>query len=143
MRVSGLGLVLSVLLVAACGGDDTSPPTVSSGGGEDGGTSNRCIDNDGDGAGRRCGMADCDDDDPEITNECFLCTGSEPEEGCPCDEGTMPELCTPDNLNDTMMVNGQLLQCVEGARYCHQPAGVDPDTFVWGECMGVFRLVNN
>jgi len=138
MRTSGLGLVLIALCVAACG-DDAGPPTISTEPTDDGGTVSRCIDEDGDGAGRRCGKVDCDDNDPDITDECLRC--NEPSEDCPCDEGTPPELCVPEDLHDTKEVNGQLLQCVEGARYCHEPPGL-AGTFVWSDCEGVYTLVS-
>ncbi len=46
----------------------------------------RCIDKDGDGFGLGCGNgADCDDETPIVTNECYSCAGN--ATGCPCSEG--------------------------------------------------------
>ena len=140
MRASGWALVVSVLLVVGCGDDGEPAPMRNNGPRDDGGQNDDCVDEDGDGAGRRCGLYDCDDDDPEITNECTLCIGDEPEENCPCEEGTEPMLCEPDNLGETMTSsNGQLLECTQGARYCHAAAGVE-DTWVWSDCEGIFTL---
>lgn len=138
MRAMGLSVFLSVLLLAGCGGDDGGSPPVSVDPDDDGGTGNdRCVDEDGDGAGRRCaGGFDCNDDDPNITDECTRCL--EPEKNCPCDEGTEGMACIPDNLGEEMVVNGRLLQCEEGARYCQEAAGVE-DTWVWTDCVGIFR----
>lgn len=136
MRATGLSLFLSVLVLAGCGGDDGgSPPVLVDPMGDGGADPDRCIDEDGDGAGRRCGTFDCDDDNPDVTDECTQCT--EPSKDCPCDEGVEPLLCEPDNLGEEMEVNGQLLQCTQGARYCHEAAGVEA-TWVWTDCVGVF-----
>jgi hypothetical protein len=136
MRAIGLGMFLSVLWLAACGGDDGGSPTVPVNPGDDGGMDNDdCVDNDGDGAGRRCpGGFDCNDDDPDVT-DCTSC--NQPEKDCPCEEGTDPMVCDPDNLGEEMVVNGQLLECTEGARYCQEAAGVE-ETWVWTDCVGVF-----
>jgi hypothetical protein len=135
MRAMGFGCLLSVLLLAGCGGDDGGMPPVSVDPGDDGGTNSRCIDEDGDGAGRRCARLDCDDNDPDVTNECTLCT--RPALDCPCDEGTEPMACRPRELGQQVEMNGQLLQCFEGTRYCHEVAGVE-DTWVWTDCNAIF-----
>ena len=139
MRASGLGFFLRVLLIAACG-DDPKPPVMAAEPRDDGGLDNECVDEDGDGAGRRCGMSDCDDNDPDVTNECIRC--NVPNENCPCEEGTEPEVdCTPENLGEQREQNGQLLECTKGVRYCHEPAGL-AGTFVWTACEGVFTLAS-
>lgn len=138
MRAMGLSLFLGVLLLVGCGGgDDSGTPPVITDPMDDGGTDDRCVDKDDDGAGRGCGLYDCDDDDPEVTDDCTRCSGDEPEKNCPCDEGTEAMLCDPENLGEEKEVNGQLLQCTQGARYCQEAAGLD-DTWVWTDCVGVF-----
>jgi hypothetical protein len=134
MRATEFGGFLGVLLLAGCGGDDGGMPPVSVDPG-DGGSTNRCIDEDGDGAGQRCGRIDCDDNDPDVTNECTLCTT--PALDCPCEEGTEPLPCDPKELGQQVEMNGRLLQCTEGARYCHEVAGVE-DTWVWTDCNAIF-----
>jgi hypothetical protein len=142
MRLTGLGLFFSVLLLVGCGGDDGGTPPVSTEPMGDGGNDNRgCVDEDDDGAGRRCPVFDCDDDDPEVTDDCMRC--QEPAENCPCDEGAEAMLCTPKNINEQKEEHGQLLQCTEGQRYCREAVGVDEETFVWTDCVGVFTPVLN
>jgi len=137
MRATGLSVFLSVFLLVGCGGDDGGSPPVSVDPGDDGGMDNDdCVDADGDGAGRRCaGGFDCNDDDPEITDDCVRCL--EPAKNCPCEEGTEAMLCTPDNLGEQVEMNGQLLQCTEGQRFCQEAASVE-GTWVWTDCAGVF-----
>src|SRR5690606_24154332 len=48
-----------------------------------------CVDEDGDGYGRSCDKGrDCDDSDPEVTNDCDLanCDKTPTAPGCKCDE---------------------------------------------------------
>lgn len=139
MRASRMGWLLGVLLIAACGDDAAPPPVSTIDPMEDGGQVSGCIDNDGDGAGRRCPIVDCDDNDPDITDECTRCNGPGPEKNCPCDEGSEPVLCHPSNKGERIMRDGRLLECVDGAFYCRQVPGVEE--FVWSDCEGVFRLV--
>lgn len=138
MRSTGFGLLLSVCLLIGCGGDDGGSPPVSTDPDAGGGNQNRCEDEDGDGAGYRCPTADCDDNDPEVTNECMRCRV--PSEDCPCEEGTDAMLCTPEDFGETKEENGQLLQCTEGQRYCREAVGVDEEVWVWTDCVGVYTL---
>ncbi len=77
-----------------------------------------CVDMDGDGYGKNCPMGqDCNDNDPNITDECIRCRTT--NQGCPCDPGTMPMRCDPHYMQKTTMngVSGTLV-CSEGTRYC-------------------------
>ena len=125
--------VVAVLGFSGCaGGDDddgmaSSVPTSN----KDGGTgSRRCMDEDGDGFGRYCVAGnDCDDEDPTVTDECTRCVV--PNKNCPCEPGTKPLYCDPDDLHVTM--NGQtgVLVCSEGTRYCRDE--------VWSDCEILFQ----
>jgi hypothetical protein len=142
MRATCLSLFLSVFLMVGCGGDDGGGPPVSTNPMGDGGRDDdECVDEDGDGAGRRCPVFDCNDDDPEITDECMRCR--EPSEDCPCDEGTDAMLCIPDNVGEQKEEDGLLLQCFEGQRYCREAVGADEDVWVWTDCVGIFTPVLN
>lgn len=121
------GSLCALILALGCGGDDgvMGPSGPSTGGpGNDGGA-RRCIDEDDDGAGEYCRVTDCDDDDPEITNECIFCR--EPNLGCDCDPGTPPEFCQPPD----MQVDGGILQCSEGTRYCRE---ANDGEMKWSDC---------
>jgi hypothetical protein len=127
--------VFGVILIAACGGDDdvsTYQETDASGGG---GRSNRCIDEDGDGYGEgHCPYgSDCDDDDPDVGDECIRCPLCDDclEEGrddcdtcpgCPCEEGTPSVPCElPIDLLDQYVT-----ECHEGVMNCREGE--------WSEC---------
>lgn len=119
---------VGLLWVLGCGGDGgggSSAPTVSLGG--DGGTGRRvCVDEDGDGFGKNCGGgADCDDEDPSVTDECRRCVS--PNKGCPCEAGTPPMGgCKPPDMAATKDgVQGKWV-CSEGTRYCRDE--------LWSEC---------
>ena len=76
------------------------------------------MDEDGDGFGQNCKLGkDCDDTDPNVTDECRRCVM--PNLGCPCTPGTMGMRCDPKYMKKTTM-NGQTgtLVCSEGTRYC-------------------------
>lgn len=100
----------------------------------DSGMDEACIDEDGDGFGEFCAHRDCDDNDPEVTDLCFRCAGNKVADGCPCDEGTQPELgCEPPKIED--VVNGQrgAFVCMEGTRYCRNRE--------WGACEAIGEYI--
>jgi len=79
-----------------------------------------CIDDDGDGFGPYCGKGmDCDEDDPMVTDLCYRC--AQANEDCPCEPGTEALFCLPPD----MKVEGGLIVCTEGARYCRDGAWTD------------------
>ncbi len=84
-----------------------------------------CTDNDRDnyGVGCRAG-ADCDDTDPDITNECYRCAS--PATGCPCSDPGERRAC--DALTDTTRP-GLDGTCHPGARTCADG--------VWSRCMAL------
>jgi hypothetical protein len=111
-----LGLCLMAL---GCGDDSSGGATVSTD--RDAATASReCIDDDGDGFGPYCsnGM-DCDEDDPEVTDLCYRCATANMD--CPCEPGTEAMFCLPPDEK----VEGGLIVCTEGARYCRDGAWTD------------------
>jgi hypothetical protein len=113
---------LLLLSSAACGGGN-SKPSVPTGNYDDGGVDGECIDDDGDGFGRNCSAGrDCDDTDPQVTDECRRCTGVAKD--CPCKPGTKTMSCTP----PVMHVAGGTLVCKEGNRYCRDGYWSDCET---------------
>jgi hypothetical protein len=125
MRIAVLCLVSIGLLGCGGGGgggDDDDAPSLSA----DGGTGKReCIDEDGDGFGRSCEHGrDCDDEDPQVTDECIRC--KQPNKGCPCEPGTKYMTCDPEDQH--VVVDGKVgtLVCSDGARYCRLGA--------WSDC---------
>ena len=113
-------LFLGLLPVFGCnGGDDSGvvkQRTVAKG--DAAVASTVCVDKDHDGFGDNCNQGDdCDDSDPNITDECTRCAVV--NEGCPCEAGTKPMTgCKPAAVRAT--VNGQTgtVVCSEGVRYC-------------------------
>jgi hypothetical protein len=132
-------LCLVVLLVGlGCGGDDddgtTAPPSSRADGG---GGSRRCVDADDDGFGDFClDGDDCDDDDPEITDECVRC--KVPNDGCPCTLGTKPMYCDPPDMKTTRDGKAGVLVCSEGTRYC-RPEQDDAEEGRWSDCEILFQ----
>jgi hypothetical protein len=104
---------------------------------DDGGTL-VCVDRDEDGAGENCEIHDCDDDDPNITDECRRCR--EPNLGCPCEAGSEATYCRPEELGDTIERDGQVLTCTEGARYCREHEQLDGE-YLWSDCEGIYNVV--
>jgi hypothetical protein len=104
---------LSLAAIGCGGGDDVrAPATVPTVYDDDGGA-DLCIDRDHDGYGRNCDQGkDCDDDDPNVTDECRRCLSI--AQDCPCTRGTSPIRCVP----PTIRVDGGVLVCTEGTRYC-------------------------
>jgi hypothetical protein len=126
MRMVALGWLLLCGLMLGCGDDggpDMDPPPVAT---RDGGSGSRvCMDEDGDGFGRYCDDGlDCDDEDPEITDECRRC--AQPNKGCPCPLGTRHMTCDPDDVEAVQDGVKGVLVCTEGARYCRDGA--------WSDC---------
>ena len=87
-----------------------------------------CTDRDGDGYGQNCAYGrDCNDDDPNSTNECRDCVY--PERGCSCNDGQAPISCF---LPDKELEGGNVM-CSEGSRYCRDG--------LWSGCEGVHEYV--
>src|SRR5690349_18440785 len=93
--------VLALIAGGACSGgdDDDGPAATAPTSHHDGGTKvKECVDADGDGWGDNCDLGDdCDDDDPEVTDECRRCRTE--NKGCPCEPGTKPLHCDPEDLH--------------------------------------------
>lgn len=120
-------LVFGSVASVACGGDDTPAPAAMPPDDEDAG-GNECIDNDRDGYGRRCSKgSDCDDNDPNKTDECRRC--ALPNENCPCKPGTEQQRCDP----PPQKVDGGTLVCSEGTRYCREG--------YWSSCEVIIQYV--
>ena len=112
---------VSLFAAIGCGSsnDHRVGPTVPTG--DDDGGAEMCIDEDGDGYGRFCSRGkDCDDSDPKITDECRRC--GTPAKDCPCTPGTAATRCDP----PVQHVDGGILVCSEGSRYCLDG--------YWGDC---------
>jgi hypothetical protein len=98
--------------------------------GDDGGAEIVCIDKDDDGFYPNCLPADCDDRDPDTTDECVRCKNTNnPGDGCPCERGTAPIFCEP----KAMQVEGGVKVCKEGSRFCRQER--------WSECEAIGEYV--
>lgn len=109
MRLARLAICACVVGAWACG-DDAPPKKATR---SDAGNDYECMDNDGDGFGRYCELgADCDDNDPEVTDICRRCATV--RENCPCTPGTEPRVCDPPDIQ----VEGGILVCSDGTRYC-------------------------
>jgi hypothetical protein len=122
-----------------CGDDPPRAPGVGLGDGDDDdGGSFVCVDRDDDGAGENCEDYDCDDNDPEITDECRRCR--EPNRGCPCEPGTEATGCQPEDLGEEVERDGQVLTCTDGARYCREHEELDGD-YLWTDCVGIYNIV--
>ena len=118
-----LSCSLLLLLGLACGD--------SGGGGDDtyftgdGGPRQACADKDGDGYDAYCGaLLDCDDEDPDVKDECFICETERP--GCSCTPGTKPIHCDPDDIRTVQDGRTGIIRCDEGNQYCRDG--------VWSEC---------
>lgn len=134
-RRSTLHATLTVLcawlvLLAGCSSErgETSGPLDNNWGPEDAGADaavRECIDEDGDGFGRNCKNGlDCDDSDPEITDECYHCA-HEGTLGCPCDEEGARAEC-----GQVLSKFGDQVTCGYGWSTCSEGA--------WGPC-----IINN
>jgi len=126
-----LAACVCVLGISGCGDDDPATPSKPRPQ-RDAGDEFVCEDADDDGFGRYCDSgADCDDDDPEVTDECRRCV--QPLLGCTCEPGTMPLKCDPPDVH----VDGGVLVCSEGTRYCR-------DGF-WSDCeiIGQYTFVRS
>lgn len=125
-RVSMLSVcVVLAVVAAACGGDDRkhNNPGVSSEDQTDGGSAERCVDKDGDGFGKFCKEGvDCDDGDPDTTDECVRCV--KPNKDCPCDPQP-PVFCKPSDREG----DGGVYKCAEGSRFCREG--------YWSDCEAV------
>lgn len=116
--VLGLGMFLSGV---GCGDDSGgSSPGVPTA--RDASVSSReCYDPDNDGYGPYCELGrDCDENDPEVTDLCYRC--ATPNLDCPCEPGTEPLWCDPPDEK----VEGGLITCSEGTRYCRDG--------LWSDC---------
>ena len=117
MWIFGLLLCMAWLGLVGCGDEDGSPPGTVSVSTEDAGTE-PCVDEDGDGYGANCKLGDdCNDSDTSITNQCVACT-KVVKAGCPCEPGTKPMACDPEDIKTTRNGIRGTLVCSEGTRYC-------------------------
>jgi hypothetical protein len=126
MRFGVLAWLGCAVVLGCGGGDDGMPeeeaPIATNG---DSGTTRDCTDEDGDGFGKYCEEgSDCDDSDPEITDECRRC--ARPNKDCPCESGTKPVECDPKDVETVQNGVKGVLVCTEGARYCRDGA--------WSDC---------
>lgn len=126
-RLSTILCAVALFSVAGCGDDD------GPGGGYvpvDSGYS--CVDEDNDGYGDGCAAMDCDDSNPDITNQCRMCLDNPIREGCPCEPQEGME-CVPEPIPHPE----GLLVCREGTRFCRDA--------VWTACepLGEYVLVRN
>jgi hypothetical protein len=125
MRAAFGGSWLFGLCLAAIGCSADARPvssTVPPGDDDDAGPE-LCIDRDHDGWGKNCDKGkDCDDNDPEITDECRRCLNVVKD--CPCKPGTVAQRCVP----PTIHVDGGVLVCAEGSRYCRGSYWSDCET---------------
>jgi hypothetical protein len=117
MRVVSSWLCVGLLCagLAACAGDGRkrNNPSVNADDQLDGGDEEVCVDEDGDGYGPFCvgtGL-DCDDKDPNVTDECVRCRT--PHRDCPCDDD-LPISCKPEDRE----ADGGVWKCAEGTRWC-------------------------
>ncbi len=140
MRLRGLLIACGMWsALMGCGDDPPRAPGVGLGDGDDDdGGSFVCVDRDDDGAGENCEDYDCDDNDPEITDECRRCR--EPNRGCPCEPGTEATGCQPEDLGEEVERDGQVLTCTDGARYCREHEELDGD-YLWTDCVGIYNIV--
>jgi hypothetical protein len=128
--VSGvLGIVALCLAAIGCSGDEKRPgSSVPYDNDDEDSGAELCIDRDHDGFGRNCDKGkDCNDEDPSITDECRRCLTKVKD--CPCAKGTEAIRCTP----PTIRVDGGVLVCAEGTRYCR--AGY------WSDCETIGEYV--
>lgn len=123
---------VALLLAAAisCGGDDTpAPGGPGIGNHDDDAGKTVCVDEDDDGWGKGCSKGDdCDDTDPDVTDECRRCRGGAVKD-CPCKPGTQQVSCEP----PVKHVDGGTLVCSEGTRYCRDGN--------WGDCETIGEYV--
>jgi hypothetical protein len=130
LRFARLAVCVGLLGVWACGDDEAPPNTTKPT--RDAGDEFECVDKDSDGFGTYCDDGnDCDDDDPEVTDECIRC--ARVREGCKCEPGTEPLGCDPPDKK----ADGGILVCSEGTRYCRDGS--------WGICevIGDYVFVPN
>ena len=121
--VSGVSVLFALCLAAiGCSGSEKRPGSTVPYDNDDAGEDvELCIDRDHDGFGRNCDKGkDCDDDDANITDECRRCLNVVKD--CPCKMGTAALRCVP----PTIEVEGGVLVCAEGTRYCRDG--------YWGDC---------
>lgn len=124
MTAKHLVCALLLLVPVACGdsGGDQDAGQFMTG---DEGPRQRCSDMDEDGYDLYCGtMLDCDDEDPEVLDECFQCMTV--KEDCPCEPGTRPIWCNPEDVQTVQNGVSGVIRCEEGTRYCRDGA--------WSKC---------
>ena len=118
---------LFALAAIGCSGSPKRTGTAVPSADDDGGVET-CIDRDHDGWGKNCDLgSDCDDSDPRVTDECRRCLA--PAKDCPCTPGTIAQRCTP----PVKHVDGGVLVCQEGTRYCR-------DSY-WGDCETIGQYI--
>lgn len=125
-------VVTVLLLVMACRSESDHAPML------DGVDRLKCVDNDGDGFGPSCKRGtDCDDTDPEVTDQCWRCT--KPHPGCTCTvEGQRASCGEVEGIvagqvicgaGEVVCTNGQWGECIINKAISLLPNG-DPKTQV-------------
>ena len=115
--ICAMGVASVVTTVGGCSGDPNDAESSSSG------EAGVCTDVDNDGFGTGCVKGpDCDDNNPAVGNECYVCNGSA-QAGCGCSTEGARAAC-----GEVKSKVGDQVSCLFGQAECHNG--------VWGPCTG-------
>ncbi len=113
-----LGAATLLFVAGACSGSNPLPNGI---GGSGGTSAGQCVDKDSDGYGVGCPLGnDCNDNDPNVTTQCFGCSSG--QAGCPCaTDGLKTECGIP------LGKVGNEVSCEKGTSTCQSGK--------WGQCI--------